>query len=330
MRIKKSKIAKQLGLGLCALAFSFAAQAKDFRLGLITPASHIWTQAATDFAKDFEAASNNEHKVAIFPAAQLGNEAQMLQQLQTGALDMAFLTIAELTNRYPDIGALYAPYLVSSVEQADKILESAPAQQLLTQLPSKVGVVGVTYGTGGLRQIVSAKTVDKVEDLKGKKMRITPLDPLQDFYRDLGTAPIALPLSGVYDALSNGQVDAIDMDLELIIGLKFYDKAQTVLLSNHMMFPVVGVVSARVWAGLSDQDKENINVLMKKHLDKTFPLYVEKELEWEKALEQTGISVKKVGPEFFADAMGKWEQKWTKKTPVLAELREASASLKAQ
>lgn len=326
MSVQKSKIVQRIGLGLCVIAFSTFAQAKDFRLGLITPAPHIWTKAAVDFGADFEKASDGKHKVAIFPAAQLGNEAQMLQQLQTGALDMGFLTIAELTNRYPDMGALYAPYLVNSVEQAGLILESEPAQNLLKQLPAKAGVVGVTYGTGGLRQIVSAKPVDKVEDLKGKKMRITPLDPLQDFYRELGTAPTALPLSGVYDALSNGQVDATDMDLELIMALKFYDKAETVLLSNHMMFPMVGVVSARVWAGLSDEDKNNITELMKKHLDKTVPLYAQKEKEWEEALIKTGTPTKKVGPEFFADTSKVWEEKWSQKAPVLNELRKVSGS----
>lgn len=34
--------------------------------------------------------SNGKYSVATFPAGQLGSEAQMMQQLQTGALDMAF------------------------------------------------------------------------------------------------------------------------------------------------------------------------------------------------------------------------------------------------
>lgn len=311
-------------LGLAAAMLSGSVQAKNFRLGLLTPSNHIWTEAATSFGKDFEAASQGSHTVAIFPAAQLGNEAQMLQQLQTGALDMAFLTIAELSNRYPDMGALYAPYLVSSVDEVGEVLGSKPAQDLLQGLPAKAGVVGIAYGTGGLRQILGAVSLDDVSDLKGKKLRITPQEPLQDFYRNLGTAPTALPLSVVYDALSNGQVDVIDMDLEMIMALKFYDKAKTVVLSDHMMFPVVGLVSARVWSTLSDADKANINTLMQEHLAKTIPLYAQKEREWKAALLQTGVPVKEVGPEYFGDALQKWEDKWQAKAPVLGALREVS------
>lgn len=322
------KVVLALSLASCALGLSTSVAAKDFRLGLITPESHIWTQAAKEFSGNFQQATNNEHKVSIFPAAQLGNEAQMLQQLQTGALDMAFLTIAELSNRDPNVGALYAPYLVESIDQVGEILESAPAQEVLAALPAKAGVVGVAYGTGGLRQIVSTKRIDKVEDLKGQKLRITPQEPLQDFYRGLGAAPTALPLSAVYDALNNGQVDATDMDLELILGLKFYDKAETVLVSDHMMFPVVGVVSARVWQTLSDEDKAKIQELMKESLAKTLPLYAEKEKQWKQDLAATGTHIKEVGPEFFGESLQVWEDKWSTKATSLKALRAVSEKIK--
>ena len=77
---------------------SISAQARDFRLGLITPAQHLWSTEAEAFAQTLSERSGGEHSVSVFPAQQLGNEAQMVQQLQTGALDMAFLTIAEISN----------------------------------------------------------------------------------------------------------------------------------------------------------------------------------------------------------------------------------------
>ena len=66
-------------------ASTFAAQAKDFRLGLITPPPHIWTKAAQAFGAELAEKSGGAHSVSVFPARQLGNEAEMLQQLQTGA-----------------------------------------------------------------------------------------------------------------------------------------------------------------------------------------------------------------------------------------------------
>jgi TRAP-type transport system periplasmic protein len=310
----------------CVLAVP--AMAKDFRMGLLTPPTHIWTQAANDFAQDLKQATGGKHSVAVFPAAQLGNEAQMLQQLQTGALDMAFLTIAELSNRSPNFGALYAPYLVENVQQAGALLRTPAATKLLNNLPATAGVVGVGYGIGGMRQILSRAPINTADDLKGRKLRVTPLDPIRDFYIALGAAPTPLPLPAVFDALANGQVDAIDMDLELIWGLKFFQHANTILLSNHMMFPMVGVVSARVWATLSPDERKQLSELMSKRLNQTVEIYVAKEVEWEKQVRTTGKTVKVVGPEFFRTASEQWEKSWSVRTSALAELRAAAAGLR--
>ena len=98
--------------------------------------------------------------------------------------------------------------------------------------------------------------VTSAADLAGKKLRITPFEPIKDFYNAVGAASTPMPLPAVYDALANGQVDAIDMDAELIWKLKYYEHADTVLISNHMMFPMVGLVSARVWKDLSPEERE--------------------------------------------------------------------------
>jgi TRAP-type C4-dicarboxylate transport system substrate-binding protein len=100
------------------------ALADRFRMGVPTAPSHVWTIEANAFAAAFAERTQGAHSVAVFPAGQLGNDAQMLQQLQTGALDMAFLPIAEITNRIPEFGALYAPYLAKDVAAAAELLAS--------------------------------------------------------------------------------------------------------------------------------------------------------------------------------------------------------------
>ncbi len=307
------------------VAATDAAQAKEFRLGLITPPPHVWTKAAGAFGEDLKKATNGAHSVAVFPSRQLGNEAQMLQQLQTGALDMAFLTVAEVSNRVADLGAFYAPYLVSDMASAARILRSDAARALLDQLPAKIGVIGIGYGSAGLRQIASRGAVGAVGELSGKKIRITPFEPIKDFYNLLGTAPTPMPLPAVYDAMANGQVDAIDMDLELIWKLKYWEHSKTVVVSNHMMFPMVGLVSAKVWAGLSEADRKTIRELMAKHVDSTIDTYVANEPKFLDEVKKTGVTVKMVGPDFFGDAIAKWNASWEKKTDALKALRAEAA-----
>ncbi|MEO0402906.1 MAG: TRAP transporter substrate-binding protein [Pseudomonadota bacterium] len=306
-------------------ASTLAAQAEDFRLGLITPPPHIWTKAAEAFGADLAEASGGAHSVSVFPARQLGNEAEMLQQLQTGALDMAFLTVAEVSNRAPDFGAFYAPFLANDIGHAARIVQSDYARGMLDQLPGKVGVVGLGYGMAGLRQIVSRGEVSSAENLSGKKLRITPFEPILDFYSALGAAPTPMPLPAVYEALANGQVDAIDMDAELIWVLKYFEHADTIIESNHMMFPMVGLVSARVWAGLSEADRASISELMNKHLDSVVASYVEKEPAWLDQIKGTGKTYVTVDQSFFGDVADTWNAKWSEKSSALEGLRAVAA-----
>ena len=305
-----------------------AAQAEEFRLGLITPPPHIWTKAAESFGAELAEKSNGEHSVSVFPARQLGNEAEMLQQLQTGALDMAFMTVAEVSNRVPDMGAFYAPYLADDIAHAGRILRSDTAKALLEPLAGQVGAVGLGYGMAGLRQIVSRGAVSSVEDLEGLKLRITPFGPNLDFYNAIGAAPTPMPLPDVYDALANGQVDAIDMDAELIWVLKYYEHADTIVQSDHMMFPMIGLVSAKVWAGLSDEDQALISELMAKHVDSTIDSYIEKDPVWLEQIAGTGKTYTKVDAAFFGDAIDEWNATWSEKASSLDDLRATAEELK--
>jgi len=300
--------------------------AERFRMGVPTPPSHVWTIEANAFAADFEERTEGEHSIAVFPAGQLGNDAQMLQQLQTGALDMVFMPIAEITNRIPEFGALYAPYLADNVEDAARLLNSPVARTLLDDLPAKIGVVGVGYALAGMHHIVTRGAVSSVEDLRGLKLRITPLDPVQDFYMLLGAAPIPLPIGSVYDALANGQIDAIDMDMENTWKQKYYALSETVLLSNHMMFPMIGLVSGVRWRTLDPALRQTISELMTQHFDSIVATYIEAEIEFERELRMAGIEVRSVGPEFFGAALAQWEEEWLERAPVLQDLRAIAAT----
>ena len=318
-----------LAAATAALAVStLSAQARDFRLGLITPPQHLWSTEAEAFASTLAERSDGEHSVSVFPAQQLGNEAQMVQQLQTGALDMAFLTIAEISNRIPDFGALYAPYLVDDVDHAARLLRSETAGELLELMPAGVGMVGLGYGMVGMRQVLSREPIETAADLEGLRLRITPFEPIRDFYTATGAAPAPMPLLEVYDSLANGQVDAIDMDFDSILILKFFEQADNLLISNHMMFPMVGVVSGRVWRELSAQDRELIETAMSEHLENVLTGFQQKDADQEAEIRELDLNVVEADAEFFSEAIAEWESVWVDKAPMLEDLREQADQLR--
>ena len=72
--------------GLAVMALSGMAQAEALRIGLITPPPHRWTIGANDLAGKLVEESGGRLTLNVFPSGQLGSEAQMLQQLQTGVV----------------------------------------------------------------------------------------------------------------------------------------------------------------------------------------------------------------------------------------------------
>jgi TRAP-type C4-dicarboxylate transport system substrate-binding protein len=282
----------------------------------------VWSTSAEAFGKALSEASNGRHSVTVYPSQQLGNEAQILQQLQTGAVDMAFLTVAEVSNRVPDFGAFYAPYLVPDIEGAAQLLRSEQALSLLDQLPRRIGVFGLGYGMAGMRQILTRDETTALIDLRGQKLRITPFAPIRDFYQLVGAAPTPMPLGSVYDALANGQVDAIDMDLELIVKLRYHELADTALLSNHMMFPMVGLVSARMWVRLDEEEQQLIRRLMQAELDAILDFYTEGEKGFEDDLRKTDVKVITVGRDFFGSVVDDWDAIWRERAPAMKLLRD--------
>lgn len=327
MKTLNAKLASA-ALAITGLAAT-EALSEEFRLGLITPPPHVWTLAAGDFGDALAEASDGAHSVTVFPARQLGNEAEMLQQLQTGALDMAFMTVAEVSNRAEEFGAFYAPYLADDITHAAAILRSDTARAMLDTLPGTVGVVGLGFGSAGMRQILTNGGVTDASGLNGQKIRITPFQANLDFYNALGAAPTPMPLPAVFDALANGQVDGIDMDAELIIGLNYFEHADTMIQTNHMMFPMVALVSGRVWAGLSAEDQAMIAELMGAAVDSTLDTYIAREAGWLDDIRATGITYLEADRNFFGDAVAQWEAIWTERAgDTLAALRATADAVR--
>lgn len=305
------------------LALPAAAQTREFRLGLITPPAHVWNQEVAALNETLQERSGGRISIVAFPSGQLGNEATMLQQMQTGALDMAWLTTAELTFRVPDMAALHAPFLVTNIADAARVFRSDVAREMLDALPRATGTVGLCYAMIGMRQMVMRNPIASAAELNGQRIRITPAPAISRFFEMFGAAPAPMPLPAIYDALANGQIDGLDMDYESIINFRFYEHAPYLLETNHHMFGMVALVSARVWAGLSAEDRALISEAMQLHCDRTIDRFVnEEDAKLERLRAAPGIRITEdVGPEFFGDIVARWDAEWGAQTPYVARLR---------
>lgn len=303
-----------------------AAGKRTLRIGVITPASHFWSECMVRVGESLSNKTSGAIEATVFPSGQLGNEPTMIQQIQAGSLDMGFLTVAEFSNRIDDQAALFAPYLVSNVDDAATLLKGPTATAMLDQY-TKLGMKGLGFGLGGMRHLIALSQSDTADDLAGKKFRITPFAPLRDFYDLMNVAPTPIPLPGLFDALANGQVDGADIDLELAWKLKLFDKARNLTTTNHMMFPNVAVMSGRTWASLDDSEKKLVADTVNEELGWLFAQYSTHDPKWLEDLKGTGITVQAADQRFFGPVLDEWSSIWEPKAPSIAGLRTEAASL---
>jgi len=249
-------------LSVSLLAASAPTLAKELRLGMITPPQHIWSQTAERLANTVAERSNGELTIALFPAGQLGDESAMFSQMETGLLDMGIMTAALTSQREPSILGWFTPFLFSSVEEAAQAIETEAAQQMLDNLESK-GLHAFGYTFAGMRHILMRDTrVEAVEDIARKNMRINPFTAMNTWWRALDARPTPISLPDVYQALQNGMLDGVDIDLDALVGSGFYEVAENLTLTNHMAFPAVAVMSQTSRASLADEERQIIDEAM--------------------------------------------------------------------
>ena len=304
-----------------------AADAKEFRLGLITPAGHSWNRAALQFGEALKKETDGRLSVTVFHSGQLGNETAMMQQLQSGALDMGWIQAAELGSRVSSVAAINAPYLVRSTPAVAKLVKTPAALKLLEVLPRETGTIGLGWGITGMRAVFATKDISAPTDLKGMKLRINPTPVYRDFYQMLGAAPTPIPTPAVFDAMSNGQVDGLEADIEFSWNQRFDKVSKTLLQMNALFMPFAPLVSGRIWQGMDAKDKELIRKLVAESLDAQINDIVTTEAGLIEKFKGSGIAFKTAGNYNPDGIIQEFDKLWLPKAPQIAELRKAGATL---
>jgi TRAP-type C4-dicarboxylate transport system substrate-binding protein len=323
----KSAVLATVAAPLVMTSKSHASDVREFRLGLITPAGHSWNRAAIEFGESLKKETDGRMSVTVFHSGQLGNESAMMQQLQSGALDMGWIQAAELGSRVASVAAINAPYLVRSTANVAKLVRTPAALKLLDVLPRETGTVGLGWGITGMRVVISTKEINSPEDLKGMKLRINPTPAYRDFYQLLGAAPTPIPTPAVFDAMTNGQVDGLEADIELSWNQR-YDKIAKVLMPMQALFmPFAPLVSGRIWQTLNNKDREIISELVHKALGNQINDIVKTEIGLIDKFKQTQIVFKNTAQYDPRPIIQSYDKIWLPKAPQIAALREVGASL---
>lgn len=289
-----------------------------FKVSHVTQENHIWHQTALKFGEELESLSEGRMDLEIYPAAQLGQEQDMVQQLETGSLDFGFMTNAYMSTRQDSLNAWFMPFAFKNLEEATELRESDPAKEMLAELESQQ-LVGLDFVFAGNRHILMKEGhISTPADLSGKKVRIIGSPAFQDFWQKTGAGPTAMPLSEIYTSLQTGVIDGIDIDLDALVTEKYYETAENLTLTNHATFPSVVVMGKPSYDKLSSEDQEIVKEAMKAAADWAETEAIQRETENLATLKEAGVSIEELTDPSSFDAINQEvKDAYSEKSPVI-------------
>ncbi len=240
-----------------ALTFGLPAQAAEkVNIGIVTAPNFVHTIAALKFKEELDKALPGKYEIVVHHSAALGSETQVLQQLQLGTVQMSVCTTGPVEAFVPEIKALEMPFLFSSYEASDKVLDGPIGQDLLKRF-DKVGLVGMHFLDNGFRNVTNSKrAVSGPDDLKGLKIRTMESPTHLAIWRAIGAnpTPMAWPIT---TQVQQGVLDGQENPISVISAGKLNEAGQKYLtMTRHVYSALVFVGSKAFMDKLPTADRK--------------------------------------------------------------------------
>lgn len=226
---------KKLALFASLLIAAGTAGAQQFTMKLSTSTSgDALVEWLNTFAKGVTLSTGGKVKAEVYPASQLGPIPRTVEGVALGTIEMSLNASGFYEGLEPRFAVFNTPGLFDSLEHAYAVIHDPAIQKRVATLGAGKGVEALTLIVPSQYAILSHKAVNRLDDLKGQKIRV-PGSPIQiEALKRLGANPLSMPFGEIVPALQNRTIDGVYVGTTLFTALKFYDIAKPMtLLPSH-------------------------------------------------------------------------------------------------
>ena len=167
------------------------------------------TKTCEYFARLVQEKTKGQVKIEVYPAGQLFSDKDMPRALPSGAVDIAQVTSGIWTGLVPALGIVEVPFFFKDSEHIDRVIDSPGFRKLIDPEFEKQGIkLLFRLDWGGSHLIASKMALRRLEDFKGKRLRVHG-DVPAEISRALGASPVFMGTGEVYLGLQRGTVDGV-------------------------------------------------------------------------------------------------------------------------
>ena len=230
----------------------------NLKLGHNLAEDHAVHIQLTSFAEQVKEKTGGSVNIQIIPNGTLGSEADMISQIQAGALDMAKVSASTLGNFSEKYNAFSVPYVFDDQAHYYSYMDSDSAKAVFESTDDQ-GFRGLTWLDSGARSFYTKATAIRTPaDLKGLKIRVQDMKSQTDMMNYLGGIPVAMSYGDVYTSLQTGIIDGTENNETALTTGKHGEVCKVYSVDQHAMIPDVLIMSEKVWKQISPEDQEII------------------------------------------------------------------------
>jgi TRAP-type transport system periplasmic protein len=202
-----------------------------------------------------EPLSGGRIEVKIFGGAQLGDEAQLLENMKIGTVDCAGSSVGNIGGHISKLGLLGVPYIIQNDKHRMRIVDGkGKFFNALSNVVKETGnfrALGMT--TAGVRSVYNSKRpIVTPADFKGMKIRVMTSETQVKSWKALGAVPTAMAFSEVYTGLMTGAVDAAENSPMFLWTMKHYEGVKYYSITAHMVATGVTMISEKAYQKLPE------------------------------------------------------------------------------
>ena len=209
----------------------------EWRFALEEIEGSVQHAAAERFREHVERESQGQVRVTLYPYGALGTSAQITEQLQAGALQLAFASPGHLGSVVPEVQVFSLHFVLPEDEatlqtklREDRLLE--PLQEAYRER----GLALLAVVSEGWMVWSGNRALRSPADFAGFKMRTMASPLLVETYRAYGANPTPLPYAEVYGALQLGMVDGQVNPIFAIEEMRFHEVQSVLTAARHLPF----------------------------------------------------------------------------------------------
>lgn len=240
-----------------AVTLTTTAQAETWRMATKMPVDSPEGQLFQHFADKVDQYTDGELTIQIFPNEQLGKEDAVLEQLQSGVIDIYAEGFNFMKRWEPQLAWVVAPFAFDDHSHWSRFMNSDLVKGWFDEAAEKSGIVPLgdpsAVVRGPYRVLVSNKPVNSIDDIDGLKMRMPANQLLMKVWDNLGAEVMTLPWTEVYQSISKDIVQAVTSPVAMVESMRFNEVAPYMARTNEY-YQSIGFMTNRAALEALDDD----------------------------------------------------------------------------